>query len=209
MEENPLTKTWNLVHRAQGGDGDALDRLFARYYDRVRRSVRARVSDRLRARLEIEDILQPAFARAFQNFDRFEMRHEGSLLNWLAEYARRQIHDAVDRESAQKRQLPAAAVPIGPEDSTVGSVEPPDPSAAPIDKLAHSEHELLLKQCLDQLAPQYRDVIGLRDFDGLEWSEVARRLGKKTDSAAREQHRRALSELTSLLRRRGIGPELG
>ena len=42
--------TINLVHRAQNGDGEALDRLIGRYYERVRRIVRLRLGPRLRGR---------------------------------------------------------------------------------------------------------------------------------------------------------------
>lgn len=203
-----LAKTMDLVHQAQGGDAEALNRLFARYYERVRRSVRARIGPRLRAHLDTEDILQPAFARAFQNFDRFEMRHEGSLLHWLAEYAERQVHDAADRDSAKKRRAPGAELPLDADAGTTGAAfELPGRATAPLDRAARSERELAVEACLDELPREHRMVIVLRDYDGLEWQEVAARLGKNTDSAARELHRRALLELARLLRRRGIGAE--
>ncbi len=203
--DDPMTRTWDLVHKAQRGDADALDRLFARYYERLRRAVRARIGEKLRRRLETEDILQPTFAKAFQNFDRFEMRHEGSLLHWLAEYAKRQILDAVDRENAGKR---APAKPLQPIDgsSDVPAMQVPDPATAPIDRAARGERDHAIEQCLDQLPEHYRTVIVLRSFDGLEWTEVAARMGKNTDSAARELHKRALLELTRLLHRRGVHP---
>jgi RNA polymerase sigma-70 factor (ECF subfamily) len=206
--DDPMTRTWDLVHKAQRGDGEALDRLFARYYERLRRAVRARIGQKLRARLETEDILQPTFARAFQNFDRFEMRHEGSLMNWLAEYAKRQLLDAADRENAKKRNPPAPPVPIEAH-SGDGAMNLPDSATAPLERVTRDERVAAIEQCLDDLPEHYRMVLVLRDYDGLEWVEVAARLGKNTDSAARELHRRALLELTRRLHRRGIGPERG
>src|SRR5262245_15749644 len=97
-----LTETWDLVRQAKDGDDDSLNRPFDRYYERVRRSVHARLGWQLRARLETSDILQLTFAKAFQNFDRFEMRHEGSLLHWLAEYAQHQLNDEADKADADK-----------------------------------------------------------------------------------------------------------
>lgn len=204
----PLTQTLDLVRKAQQGDRDALERLFSRYYERVRRSVRARLGVRLRGKLESGDILQQAFAKAFTTFDRFEMRHEGSFLHWLAEIAVRQIGDAADYHGADKRTPPLPQMSL---DATVG-----DGSGAVVDLVAGDdtgpdgrsvahENEAAVEECLDQLPEEYRRVLILRDYDGLEWLEVMRELGKNTDSAARELHRRALLELARLLRRRGIG----
>lgn len=201
-----LTRTLDLVNKAQGGDRDALDRLFSRYYERVRRSVRARIGGRLRAHLETADILQPAFAKAFQNFDRFEMRDENSLLHWLAEYAHGQLHDAFERENAQKRRPPAAPLRVDGDSSDGRAIDVPSPVTGPIDAAARDENEAAVEQCLDELPEHYRMVIVLRDYDGLDWHTVAAKLNKNTDSAARELHRRALLDLAVRLQRRGIGP---
>jgi RNA polymerase sigma-70 factor (ECF subfamily) len=197
-----LTQTWDLVRKAQGGSDDALDRLFQRYYERVRRAVRVRIGAGLRARLDTEDILQPAFARAFQNFERFEMRHEGSLLHWLAEYAEGQIRDAADREKAKKRRPPGVVRLDDSRETIEIRSTGPEPAAAAADR----EQQDAVEHCVDQLAPQFRTVVMLRDYDGLPWSEIAALLGKPSESAARDLHKRALRELNRLLKRNGIGP---
>ncbi len=204
--EPDLTHTWDLVRKAQGGDADSLNRLFDRYYDRVRRSVRARIGGKLRERLETEDILQPAFARAFQNFDRFEMRHEGSLLHWLAEYAQGQLHDAADEANAQKRRPPAPPLRLDDSRDGQGRVELPAGGPPPADVAAAREDQRAVEASLEELPEHYRRVIVLRDYDGLEWLEIARLMGKNGDSAVRELHRRALLELAHRLARRGLGP---
>lgn len=209
-EPNPLTQTFELVRKAQGGDRDALERLFARYYERLRRSVRARLGQRLRTVLESGDILQAAFAKAFATFDRFELRHEGSFLHWLAEIAVHQIGDAADHHGAKKRTAPAPVVslqaPAGDGSGEVAQLVP-GADSGPVERSVRGEQEVLVEEALDQLVAEHRQVIVLRDFDGLEWREVAARLGKNTESAARETHRRAMLEFTRQLRRRGVGPE--
>lgn len=206
---DPMLRTWDLVRSAQAGDARAIDDLFARYYERVRRAVRARIGAKLRAWLETADILQPAFAKAFQNFDRFEMRHEGSLLHWLAEYAQRQMLDAADRENAAKRQAPGPVVRLDASDDDHRGLrhDVADRGPSPATRAAGDERAAAVEACLDELPEHFRAVIVLRDYDGLEWVEVAERLGKPTDSAARQMHRRALLELAALLSRRGVGPD--
>ena len=201
-----LTQTWDLVKKAQGGDDDSMNRLFARYYDRVRRNVRARLGAQLRQQLETADILQPAFAKAFENFDRFEMRDEKSLLHWLSEYAQGQLHDAADHANAKKRRAPAAPVRLDDSRDGLGRFEVAGTGPSPSECADAAEDQAAVEACLDELPEHYRRVIVLRDYDGLEWLEVARVMGKNTDSAVRELHRRAVLELAAKLSRRGLGP---
>jgi RNA polymerase sigma-70 factor (ECF subfamily) len=204
--EPDLTQTWDLVKKAQGGDGDSMNRLFARYYERVRRNVRARLGAQLRQQLETADILQPAFAKAFENFDRFEMRDEKSLLHWLAEYAQGQLHDAADKANAQKRRAPAPPVRLDESHDGLVRMEVPAKDRSPSECAGAAEDQAAVEACLDELPEHYRRVIVLRDYDGLEWLEIARVMNKNTDSAVRELHRRAVLELAAKLSRRGLGP---
>jgi len=205
--QHPLTQTLDLVRKAQTGDGDAMNRLFERYYERVRHPVRKRIGPRLRSRLDSDDILQHAFGKAFENFDRFEMRDEGSFLHWLVEIAEHQVRDAIDRENAKKRTPPAGLVSLDDAgDASGGPIEVAARATGPIDRVAKAERKAVMDECIDLLPEHYRTVIALRRLD-LEWQEIARRLDKKTASAARELHERALLMLRELLQRRGIGPE--
>ena len=200
-----LSDTWDLVRKAQTGDGDSLNRLFDRYYDRVRRSVHARLDWKLRARLETSDILQSAFAKAFQNFNRFEMRHEGSLLHWLAEYAQHQVNDEADKANARKRREPAPPLRLDDSNDGRGRVELPAPGRRPSEIASVAEDRVAIAECLGELPEHYRRVIVLRDYDGLEWIEIARVMQRNSDSAVRELHRRALLDLAQRLARRRAG----
>jgi RNA polymerase sigma-70 factor (ECF subfamily) len=201
--DHDLTRTLDLVQKAQGGDRVAMDALFDRYYERVRRAVRARIGSRLRTHLETCDILQAAFAKAFENFDRFEMRGEGSLLHWLAEYAHGQIRDAADKLNAKKRRAPVA-----PQTPSGFAGDPPAAGAtSPSECAVAREHQVAVDECVAELDEPYRRVIVLRDYDGLAWADVARALGKATESAARGLHTRARLQLVHRLELRGIRPE--
>jgi RNA polymerase sigma-70 factor (ECF subfamily) len=201
-----LTKTWDLVRQAKTGDDDSLNQLFDRYYERVRRILHPRLGWQLRRRLETCDILQLAFAKAFQNFNRFEMRHEGSLLHWLAEYARHQLNDEVDKANAERRREPGPPLRLDDSNDGRGRVELPASGSPPSEMASASEERAAIHACLAELPEHYRRVIGLRDYDGLEWIEIARVMQKNSDSAVRELHRRARLELAQRLALRGYGP---
>ena len=59
-----LTQSLDLVRSAQEGDSDALNLLFERYYERVRRVVRMRLGRKLRQEMDSGDILQETFMAA-------------------------------------------------------------------------------------------------------------------------------------------------
>jgi RNA polymerase sigma-70 factor (ECF subfamily) len=209
MAQEPFTKTLELVRKAQGGDEAALNRLFDRYYERVRRAVRARIGARLRRQLESGDILQQTFTKAFEKFADFEMRDEGSLVHWLSMIADRQIRDEADRATAKKRTPGRPVVdldaPAGPETSADLAEALPGAHPAPPGQLETTEEVDALEDCIDLLPPHYRELLILRDFEGLEWDDVATKAGRPSSSAAREMHTKATLELAKLLRRRGIG----
>jgi RNA polymerase sigma-70 factor (ECF subfamily) len=204
-----ITRTLELVRKAQGGSKEALNRLFDRYYERVRRSVRVRLGRGLRNRLESGDILQMVFAKAFEKFEHFEMRNEGALLNWLSEIAVGQIHDEADKANASKRKHEGGVLSIhGAEDGEEeAGIQLEGDVTGPLDGVQKRESRSAVDACMDELPEHYREVILLRDYDGMEWKDIAKKLGKNTDSAARELHSRAMLALTRLLQQRGAGPE--
>jgi RNA polymerase sigma-70 factor (ECF subfamily) len=203
--DDAFDRTRDLVQQARGGVAEALNRLIDRYYERVRRSVRPRIGHQLRKWLDSGDILQQAFAKAITLLPRFDMRDEGSFLHWLVEICVRQIHDEDAKRGAIRRiQNPVELdAPFGAASGSLGATLP-SPATGPAARSMRREREAALDECLDQLPAHYREVILLRDFDGLEWREVAERMGRNTDSAARELHTRALLEVAKSMRRRGF-----
>ncbi len=201
MSSEDFTKTLDLVRRAQDGDGEALNRLFDRYQDRVRRIVRIRLGPRLRSRLESADIMQDTFAAAVRRFEDFEMRDDASFIHWLSTIAEHQITDRNDYYSAKKRTA-KGEVPMQGADPEAPKIEPPSERTAPLDALIRSEGAELVEECLSALEERHRDLILLRDYAGFSWKDVAERTGRPTADAAREMHRVALVKLAGEIVRR-------
>lgn len=204
-----MTETFELVRRAQAGDDPALNALIERYYERVRRAVRALIGPQLRKKLETVDILQPAFAKAFQDFDRFEMRDEGSLLHWLLRYAQNQVNDQVRHWNSVKRD-PRKERPLESPVTDSATVHRADlrsaTATAPPDAVARDEENRALEAALDELEPDHRKLIVLFDFLGMSWADVAREAGRPSADAARIMHGTAQARLAIALRRRGLRP---
>jgi RNA polymerase sigma-70 factor (ECF subfamily) len=204
-----LTNTFSLVARAKAGDEVAKNKLFERYYDKVRRVVRVRIGPKLRPHVDTGDALQVTFLKAFQVFHQFEMREEGSFIKWLATIAEGQINDARDRLLAKKRDV-YRDVPLdasapngnggGAGDGGAKAYDPAastraDPAAAARER---EEHERL-ERALDQLPAAARELILARDFEGFSWEQTAKETGCPSADAARMRYATALRDLAVLL----------
>jgi RNA polymerase sigma-70 factor, ECF subfamily len=188
------TTTYGLVERIRQGDRDAFTPLFERYRPRVAAWVRYRMGPQLRAFLEIEDVLQETFARAYREFDRFSYRAPGSFLRWLLTIAGHVLSDTARYQGREKRA--GEQVPLRSESHPSG-IEVAD-SVTPSRLLAGREKLERLFALLDELPPQYREVILLARVEGLSTQEVSERLGRSREATALLLHR-ALKHLRAAL----------
>lgn len=195
-----LTASLELVARAKGGDTEAKERLFARYYPRVFRVVRARMGVGLRALESPEDIVQNTFLAALAALEHFEAREDAALIDWFARLTENQLRTAAKYHGALKR-----AGPREPGTAAAPPTEPVSSEPSPLERLAHAEQTRLLDECISELPPDEREALILRDHADASWSLIAARLGRPSEGAARELHRRAQVRLMELFRRRA-GP---
>src|SRR5262245_10844504 len=80
---NNSTDTLRLVERARAGDRDALNEIFARHRDRLRRMVEVRLDWRLQARLDASDVIQEAYLEAAGRLDEYLRDPKLPLFLWL------------------------------------------------------------------------------------------------------------------------------
>jgi DNA-directed RNA polymerase specialized sigma24 family protein len=180
-----LTLTLELIRRAQSGDRDALERLWERYYERVRRIVRVRLRAPMRRRLDSGAILQETFLTAIRSLGPHDLRDEGAFINRLARLAEQQIRAA-------------------PDDQDGGGLAGTDPSPggpAPSGRTARIGDIARVEAALEHLPDEYREVIILRDYAGATWDLIAEQTQRPGPDAARRLHARALLQLARLTRR--------
>ena len=179
-DEDPMTKTLELVRRSQDGDKTSLERLLARYYPRVRKIVRVRMGNRLRQRMESQDVLQEVFAHAVSRFEHFDMRNEKAFLNWLTKIAERELCNEAQKVNAQKRD-PAREV-------TMADRQQASPALDPLDHAIQSEEAALVESCIDCLPAEDRELIALRSYVGLSFEEIALETHRPSANAARQAY---------------------
>lgn len=171
--------THELWKRAKAGDGVAFDELFSIHTERLLVFISAKLGSRLRERIEPQDVLQDAYAAAWQAFSQFDYTDEGAFLRWMCRIIDNRLRDANDYFTAAKRQVQARpyTMPTGP-----------------LTALARAENRERLQAALVQLSDEHREVILLRYFQGVSTEEAAEQM-QRSPGAIRNLLSRALIEL--------------
>src|SRR4051812_44516493 len=170
------------VARAKQGDREALRYLYIRYADNVYGYVASIVRDDY----EAEDVTQHVFAKLMTALPKYQERSV-PFAAWILRVARNVAVDHV----RQRRAIPCEE---GRELEPRVSGEEED-----------NQRSLTLREALDDLPDDQRQVIVLRHVVGLSPGEIAQRLGK-TEPSVHGLHHRGRGALRSLLSEHDCAP---
>lgn len=196
-------KTQELVILAKGGDESALERLYRVYGERVRWMVRFRMGKALRSRLESMDIVQDVFVNAFGAIEDFTYKNEGDFVRWLSKITQNALTDNWDKFHAAKRDIRKEhrfsshnSATDGALREVRGNLDATTPSVI----MSKREDLARLEKAIDELKPEYRDIVVLRKIEGLSYKEIGKKLGKSPD-AVRMLMPSAMAKLTTVFMR--------
>jgi RNA polymerase sigma-70 factor (ECF subfamily) len=139
---------------------------------------------------DAEDVVQEACLRAHQFFGGF---HGADGRAWLLTVVRNTCYTWLARN---RPRTPVVAFDEHKHSSA-------DPGASPPSLALRGEDRELLRQALEQLPPEYREVIVLRELEGLSYKEIAGITGIPLGTVmsrlarARERLQKALTGSTS------------
>jgi RNA polymerase sigma factor (TIGR02999 family) len=158
----PLTE---LIHRAQDGDRDAADALYAEAYPELRRLARWRLRACSRQTLlDTGSLVHESFIR-FAEAGHLKLEGRVHFMRWAAQAMRSIIVDFARRRLADRRGGGAARVELNG-----------DLAAA-----TRGEAEIVgVHQALDRMAavdPRLTQVVEMRYFGGMTEPEIAQALG--------------------------------
>lgn len=156
-----------LVSAARKGDMVAFEELVARHRDKVY----ARAFSMLRKEDEALDLSQEAWVKAWQRLAQFQ--GDASFLTWITRITINQCLDHLRR----RQRLHAES--IEQLDEELGGVERQMPviTTNPTEGLERAELRARIDEGLAQLTHSHRTVLILHEFEGLEYKEVAKRMG--------------------------------
>lgn len=186
-----------LLRKAKAGDRQALNDLIARYYERVRRLVRIRMSAQLRRSLESCDLAQETLRVAAGKLAAFEPRDHHAFIRWLAVIAQHQINDARAKFEAEKRDR-GREVPL--EASSSMELGYADSGPSPGSVAGDAELREIYDACVTQLPEEYREIILLKEFEDASWEEIRKATGAPTAHAAQQKFYRAQVKLAGILK---------
>jgi RNA polymerase sigma-70 factor (ECF subfamily) len=145
----------DLIRRIRDGDAEALRAIVERYQDRIFSLVYGIVRDRH----EVEDVAQEVFLKVFTRIQAFDERSK--FYTWLYRVAANAAKDHVKKRSRR----PAVALE---EDDVI-----PSTGDGPVSHAAAAETRRLVREAIAALPLRYREVLTLRELDGLSYNEIA------------------------------------
>lgn len=155
-----------------GGSRPDFAEIIAANYQRVYNVILRLVDDRE----EAADLTQDTFVNACRAYDSF--RHESAVYTWLYRIAINLTKNRLERRGRQ-RLIEGVSVDapleMGPQEELFRQLE--DCRSEPDRVAGNQELKAFLASQVGRLRRDYREVIVLRDYQGLSYDEIAQVLG--------------------------------
>jgi len=169
MENN--FKVQSLVDRARSGDREAFDELVKRFQQPLYDSLASWLRFRVGPRVDIEDVIQDCFLRAYSSLDRFvcpDHDEEDAFLRWICGIAKHSLGDLMRKAS---REAPSTLM-----------TDPPAGATTESRVLRREERFERCQKALDKLPSGYREALVLARLEGLSAKEIAKRMDRTPDA---------------------------
>jgi RNA polymerase sigma-70 factor (ECF subfamily) len=172
-----------LLARWRQGDEQAAADLFHRYVDRLIALARSRLSDKLVARFDPEDVVQSAYRSFFHGAreGRYDLQHGMDLWQLLVVITLHKLHHQVRRNLSSKRA-------VGREQPLVNEALVTEPDGEPITREPSPLEALTLVDELEQLMrpldASQRQVLELR-LQGFSLEEIVTATGRSLTTVRR------------------------
>jgi len=160
---------------------------------------RLELGSQFRQRFSHSDIVQQTMMEAFRDFPQFEGSTEAELLAWLRKILAHVIAHQIRHEKADKRDIARdVSIEASLEASSLRmdsflADSGPSPSRVAMTR----ENSVILADVLARLPEDYREVIILRNIEGLPHEEIAKRMERGV-GAVRMLWVRALARLREI-----------
>ena len=179
-----------LVAAFQDGDTSAFDQLVRRWDRRVHGAIYRVVG----ADEDVRDLCQEAFLKAYRGLGSF--KREARFSSWLYQIA---INVCRDRMRRRKGKVAVSLDEL--EDSADARLRAHAPS--PLELVERRDMRRLVERAMDGLTADEREVIVLKEYQGLTFPEIAEALAIP-QSTVKTRLYRGLSQLRHRLEREGV-----
>jgi RNA polymerase sigma-70 factor, ECF subfamily len=177
-----------LLDQARAGDRQALEELLSRHQRRVYRFGLKMCRDPEDAKDVLQETLL-AVARTVKDF-----RGASSVSTWLYTIAR----SFCIKKRRRSKFAPEHEESLESREPGLEARQVVDPGRGPEDDLAGRQIESALEQAIAGLDPMYREVLVLRDVEGLTAPEVAEVMGLTVEAVKSRLHRARIAVRAAL-----------
>ncbi len=175
----------NLLLQAQAGGDVARGALLETYRNYLELLARIEIGRRLQTKVDAADLVQETFLEAHRNFAMFRGHDEAEFAAWLRGIMAARIANLVrhfvgtqGRDVRRERDLQIDL----DQSSRAFDQGLVAFQSTPSQQFARQELRVMFANTLAQLPEEYREVIVLRHFEELPFSEVAVRMNRSLDS---------------------------
>lgn len=155
-----------LVAKSQGGDYRAFDDLVQRHRGRVY----AMIQNMVKNDADAWDLSQEVFLKVWKALPRFEARAKFST--WLYRIVHNVVYDWM-----RKRKLESAGEfddqLMKESQIAVGARTTPNQNVRPDEAMHNEELRLKIEKAMDSLSPEHREIVLLREVQGMDYKEIA------------------------------------
>jgi RNA polymerase sigma-70 factor (ECF subfamily) len=169
MQKNPDAPSEidsGLVRAFQAGESSAFDRIVLRHKTGIFNLCYWYLGDYQ----EANDMAQVTFMKAFQSLHGF--RYESAFSTWLHRIA---INNCKNRIKSWEYRAKRRTLPLdnpGHAEANGPSAEMEDGAPSPMAVLEQKERNRLIRKALHSLGQEQREIITLRDIQGLSYEEI-------------------------------------
>jgi RNA polymerase sigma-70 factor (ECF subfamily) len=184
LSANQATSDEVLIGRIAKGDRLAMQVLFARHHVRVYRFVLRLVGNPTTA----EDLISEVFLDVWRQADRFEGR--SAVSTWMLAIARFKALSALRKRPDEEL-----------DEETAATIE--DTADTPEVALEKKDKSTVLRQCLEKLSPEHKEIIDLVYYHEKSVEEVAEIVGIP-ENTVKTRMFYARKKLAELLKAAGV-----
>jgi RNA polymerase sigma-70 factor (ECF subfamily) len=191
LMDNNSSRTLHLIERVQAGDPQALNELFSRHRERLRRMIEMRLDHRLHARIDASDVIQDAYVEVVERLDEYLRDPKLPFFLWLRlmvgerlmklhrQHLGTQMRDAGREVALYRGALPQAS-------SAALAAQLLGKHTSPTQAVVRAERVLRLQEALNTLDAIDREILALRHFEELTSAEAARGAAGRLPHRARD-----------------------
>ncbi|MGC8659472.1 MAG: sigma-70 family RNA polymerase sigma factor [Desulfomonilaceae bacterium] len=171
-----------LVRRCAGGDREAFNDLVLKYQKKVFSVAYRFVGDAE----EANDLAQEIFTAAYQNLKSF--RGDSKFSTWLFQIA---TNRGKNRFKYLKRRgfFMNKGSSENDDEGDPGNRSLPDQTANPEELLSGNQIRKAVIEAINELEPDHKEIVILRDIEGLSYDEIARILNLPEGTTKSRLHR--------------------